>query len=229
MRTVRKDISGLKYGRLLVIGYNHTDKGRAMLAQIEAHYKANTDRLRIRDEPVNGAYLAVDKGKLTRYAYRMLGDPQAAEDAVQDCYERVLRYKDSYKNDRDFDNWVFIILARVVNRLRAGLTNEPELIEADDSIHIEEYLIEAESPEESVDLLRWEATFNSLCLKLSQRDVSILQLYFLYGHTMPVVAEILEVNIHTVKRVINDNRKLVLGSNEKMGRGNENPHILSCD
>lgn len=184
-----------------------------MQTQIETHYKANTDRYRIRDEPVNGAYLAIDRGKLTKYAYRMLGNTWDAEDAVQDCYERVLRYKDTYRGGTalDFDNWVFIILARQVNRIRAGLNNEPEMLEADDSIHVDEYLVEQETPEESVSLLKWEATFNKLCLKLSQRDVSILQLYFLYGHNMPTIGELLEVNIHTVRRVINENRKLVVG------------------
>lgn len=184
-----------------------------MLNQIETHYRANTDRYRIRDEPVNGAYLAIDRGKLTKYAYRMLGNIADAEDAIQDCYERVLRYKDTYRgtSEQDFDNWVFIILARVINRVRQGKSNEPDIVEADDSIHVDEYLIETDTPEESVNLLRWESTFNKLCLKLSQRDVSILQLYFLYGHNMPTVGKILEVNIHTVRRVINENRKLVLG------------------
>lgn len=184
-----------------------------MLEQIRQHYVANTCRYRIRDEPVNGAYLAIDMGKLNKYAYRMLGNVPDAEDAVQDCYERVLRYKDSYRGSSglDFDNWVFIILARVINRVRQGKSNEPEIVEADDSIHTDEYLVEAETPEESVSLLRWESTFNHLCLKLSQRDVSILQLYFLYGHGMPVVSELLEVNIHTVRRVVNENRKLIVG------------------
>lgn len=182
-----------------------------MHAQIEQHYKANADHLRVREEVANGAWLAVTRGKLTKYAYRMLGNWEDAEDAVQDCYERVLRYQGSFKGDKDFEGWVFIILINVVNNIRAGRTNEPDTIEADDTISSDEYLAPHDTPEESVSLIRWTAAFDKLCLKLSHRDVSILQLYFLYGHTMPDVSEILGVNLHTVRRVIHDNRKIVLG------------------
>lgn len=182
-----------------------------MLERIEQHYKANTDRYRIRDEPVNGAYLAIDRGKLTKYAYRMLGNIADAEDAVQDCYERVLRYQGSFKEGNDFDGWVFIILARVINRIRQGKSNEPELVEADDTIHIEEYLVEADTPEDAVTLIRWEQAFNGLCFRLSSRDVSVLELYFLYGHNMPEVSDLLELNIHTVRRIVFENRSMILG------------------
>ena len=106
---------------------------------------------------------------------------------------------------------MFIILARVINRIRQGKSNEPELIEADDTIHIEEYLVEADTPEDAVTLIRWEQAFNGLCLRLSSRDVSVLELYFLYGHNMPEVADLLELNIHTVRRIVFENRSIILG------------------
>lgn len=182
-----------------------------MQAQIEEHYKNNSDRLRLRDEALNGAYVASIRGKMSKYAYRMLGNWEDAEDAVQDCYERVLRYQTTFKEGSDFDSWVWIILINVINNIRKGKTNEPTIVEATDNISVDEYLTSSESPEESVTLLKWGKAFDSLSLKLSTRDVSILQLYFLYGHTMPDVSQILDVNIHTIQRVIHENRKSVIG------------------
>lgn len=179
---------------------------------IEEHYKQNGDRLRIRDIPMNSAWITPIRGKLVKYAYGKLGSWEDAEDAVHDAYERALRYNKSFKGSpEDFESWFFIILINVVNDVRAGRTNEPPSIEADDTIGSDEYLVPAETPEEAVSAIRWGNVFNKLCLKLSTRDVSVLQLYFLYGHKAADVADLLSVNLHTVKRILNENRKTVMG------------------
>lgn len=182
-----------------------------MSSVIEQHYKENGDRLRIRDIPMNSAWITPVRGKLTKYAYGKLGNWEDAEEAVHDAYERAIRYHGSFKEGFDYEAWFFIILINVVNDVRAGRTNEPPSIEADDTIGAEEYLIPAETPEEAVSSLKWANVFNKLCLTLSRRDVSVLELYFLYGHKAVDVAELLNINIHTVKRILNENRKTVMG------------------
>jgi len=55
---------------------------------------------------------------LRRYARGLLGDPESADDAVQDCLEKVVANWHRRRND-DPRSWVFAILHNLaVNRLR---------------------------------------------------------------------------------------------------------------
>ncbi len=182
-----------------------------IVQQIEQHYRLNTDRLRIRDEPLSGAFVAPVRGKLTKYAYRVLGNWEDAEDAVQSCYEKALRYREAFKKGGELDSWIFIILANTISTVRSRKSQEPDMEEADDTIGVDEYLIQCETPEDSLELIKWNAVLQRVCFGLSVRDVGILQLYFLYGHTMPGIAELLDLNIHTVKRVVNTHSSKIRG------------------
>lgn len=62
-------------------------------------------------------------GELFGYAYRSLGDPHAAEEAVQETFLRAWRAADRYDRSRPLRPWLFAILRNVVvdeTRSRAG-------------------------------------------------------------------------------------------------------------
>lgn len=70
-----------------------------------------------------------------RYAARMLGDREEAEDAVQDTFIRVYRGLPSYRDQGRFRGWVFSIL---VNRCRSAIrrrsVREARIAEGGDSV-----------------------------------------------------------------------------------------------
>lgn len=175
---------------------------------IEDHFVANKDRLRIREEAANGSWLAINRGPLTVYANRRLQCWEDAEDAVQEAYSRALQFIDKLKPEEGFDNWFFIILTNVVNSMVRNKGAAPVMVEAEDeNLQSDEFLAPVEEPYHCVlQSEQWEA-LDKICLKLSDRDGSILRLYFQYGHTAPQTAQLLGVNLPTVLRVIHENRK----------------------
>ncbi len=181
-----------------------------MKNDIESHYQANKDRLRIRDEAVNGSWLAINRGPLTYYAYRRLRNWEDSEDAVQEAYTRALSFSNSFKEGGSLENWLFIVLTNVINQMVNQKSSAPEMVEADDdNISSELVLAEPEQPFHIAILSEQEDRLRSVCSKLSERDCSILALYFKYGHSAPDVAKIIGAKLATVHRVLHENRRKV--------------------
>ena len=61
--------------------------------------------------------VARHRDRLARYARRMLGDPDDAEEALQDAFVRAYRSLAHCENPERFDAWIFSIL---VNRCRTA-------------------------------------------------------------------------------------------------------------
>jgi RNA polymerase sigma-70 factor (ECF subfamily) len=178
---------------------------------IEEHFIANKDRLRVRDEPVNGSWIAINRGKLTAYANRRLQNWEDAEDAVQESYSRALQFIPSFNKSLDFDNWFFIVLTNVVNDMIRNKGSAPEMVEADDNtLTSEEFIAPAEEPFHFMLYSEQDQRMSKVCSQLSDRDASILSLYYSYGHSAPGIATLLGVNIATVNRVIFVNKGRIL-------------------
>ncbi len=186
-----------------------------MKTKVEAHFIANKDRLRVREEAANGSWLAINRGAMTVHAYRRLRSWEAAEDAVQEAYVRALQFEGSFKEDMDFDNWFYIILMNVVSRAirQDGLV--PEMVEADDNLLTADDFIES-MPEPHHDLIQ-EQHYDNLrthCSSLSIRDASILKLYYQFGYSRPDISRLIDVNEATVHRVLYINKKRIVGGGD---------------
>lgn len=70
-----------------------------------------------------GSLLAQEVPHLRRYARALVGDPQAADDLVQDCLERALRKRRLWTPDGRLRSWLFRMLYRLYlnGRKRSGL------------------------------------------------------------------------------------------------------------
>jgi RNA polymerase sigma factor (sigma-70 family) len=180
--------------------------------RVEEHFLANKDRLRVREEAANGSWLAINRGAMTVHAYRRLRSWEAAEDAVQEAYVRALQFQDSFNEEMDFDNWFYIVLMNVVSRAIRNEGLAPEMVEADDSLLTADDFIEA-MPEPHHDLMREQhlAGIDRHCASLSNRDESIIRLYYEFGYSRPDVARMISVNEATVHRVLYINKKRIVG------------------
>lgn len=183
-----------------------------MNSLIEEYYNQTKDRLRVREEASNGSWLAINRGKLVVHAYRRLHNWEDAEDAVQEAFTRSLTFASSFKEGERLENWLYIVLSNVIRQMLRNKSSAPEMIEADDdNINSDEILTEAEQPFHLVVLEQHEEKLAAICRSMSDRDGSILVLYFKYGHTAPAVGQLLGVELHTVHRVIQENRRRIKG------------------
>ncbi|HEX5046107.1 MAG TPA: RNA polymerase sigma factor [Gammaproteobacteria bacterium] len=109
--------------------------------------------------------------RLYRYCLRMTGNRAVAEDLVQDCFMRMLKYKATFKDDSAFVPWMFGIArnACVAHLRRASIDHVPE--EQIDREPAEP----AEAPPEGhdVELVRRAL----LALPVERREVLVLSRY----------------------------------------------------
>lgn len=54
-----------------------------------------------------GALFDRHHDRIYRFCLRLTGDPAASEDLVQDIFMRVLKYRRTYRGDRDFLPWLY--------------------------------------------------------------------------------------------------------------------------
>ena len=53
--------------------------------------------------------------RIYRFCLRLTGDPAASEDLVQDIFMRVLKYRRTYRGDRDFLPWLYRLARNATN------------------------------------------------------------------------------------------------------------------
>ncbi len=127
---------------------------------------------------------------LYRYALYMMGNPQDAEDAVQEAVFSAWRNIHNLKEDSSFKVWIFKILS---NRCKTDLMKKNK---APDILPVEEYefLIDEE----------YEESFNSAELKealdsLTPPDAQIILLSIIGGFKSYELAEIYNMEPATIR------------------------------
>ena len=70
---------------------------------------------------------------LYRFCLRMVGDRYIAEDLVQEVFMKMLKYRESFRNDSGFAPWMFRIARNAsVDYLRYAASQPRDAIDADD-------------------------------------------------------------------------------------------------
>ena len=117
-------------------------------------------------EEITASYVK-DRRKLINSFKRMLGSEQAAEDVVQDGYERLLKYREKYSPD-DLERWSYIV---VRNCARDYLRKERMM----DGVQFDEFDFEAKPFR--TDLLRMKRDINAIIKSKSEAVSDILTLF----------------------------------------------------
>ncbi|TQS70539.1 RNA polymerase sigma factor [Ornithinibacillus gellani] len=132
-------------------------------------------------------------GYALRTAYGMTKNHEAASDIVQETFLKVFRFIDQYDPNRSFKAWFYQILINTGRSYLRKQSKEPFAVESEEIIdylhhqHAEENMLENhEQLEDALD-------------QLSETYRTILLLKYVNECTEKEIAEILELNINTVK------------------------------
>lgn len=131
------------------------------------------------------ALMRENEGRLYRVAIAMLQNDEDAADAMQDtvltCWEKI----DTLRADRYFSTWLTRIL---INRCNDILAKRRAIVAA-------EGLVEAAVPESAYHEIEWNEALSAL----EEKHRIVLLLYYGQGFKVREIADILELNVNTVK------------------------------
>jgi RNA polymerase sigma-70 factor (ECF subfamily) len=141
------------------------------------------------------------QGPLLNFFFRLTGDREASRDLTQSVFERLLRYRQTYREDARFRPWIYQTARHVVAdhwrrtaRLQRGLAPEP--VARDDE--------PAPDPVESAPDPSWRARREALDLqealdRLPPADRELLVLSRFHGLRYDEIAQIMEKSVAAVK------------------------------
>ena len=137
-------------------------------------------------------------------ALRMVHDPAAAEDLVQDTYVRAYRFFSRYERGSNCKAWLFTILKNTfINRYRKA-RSRPEVVSFDAiEGHVEGAIVDpseqqARNPEELVSDARLGEAVRSALLTLPPDSRMVVILSLVEGYTYKEIASIMSCPIGTV-------------------------------
>lgn len=146
---------------------------------------------------------------LFRFARRLTGQDESAEDLVQECFEKALRAFHQYKPGTNCKSWLFTILHNCHRmRLRSAQNRRETLVpEADDGFCLLDHLLEHEASSEQTFFDNTpSAEVRQAVGELSETLRSVVLLSDVEGLTYQEIADVLAVPLGTVRSRLNRGR-----------------------
>jgi RNA polymerase sigma-70 factor (ECF subfamily) len=132
-------------------------------------------------------------GELYGFACNALGDPELAEEVVQDAFTNVWRHADRFDPARaSFRTWLYALTRNRIVDLRRRASARPRLAESGESEEVAEL---DESLEHAA--LRWQV--GAALARLSPEHREVIRLAHFESLTLREVAEALGLPLGTVK------------------------------
>jgi RNA polymerase sigma factor (sigma-70 family) len=150
-------------------------------------------RVRLGDREAFGALVRRHLRRAVRLAERLLGDPEDAEDVVQESFMAALDAADGFDPGRAFAPWFYRIVANRcanANRSRARRRSEPASAEL---------VSGAPTPDQAAETAALGDRLRVALSRLPERQRQILLLYEVDGYSGPEIGEILGVAPGTVR------------------------------
>ncbi len=132
--------------------------------------------------------------------YRMLGDPQAAEDAAQETFLRAYQHLHRYDQKRPFATWLLSIAAHYcIDRMRRRKFLMNSLEESEEQAGFE--MPDADAPNPETEALRSEQRehMQSMLVKLDAVDRAAVVLRYWHDSSEVEIAEALHLTVSAVK------------------------------
>jgi RNA polymerase sigma-70 factor (ECF subfamily) len=139
-------------------------------------------------------------------AYRILGNPDQAEDATIEAFSRAYRSLDRFRGESAFSTWLYRIVTNVcLDYLRGTQPAVPSLDEGwgEDGELAREVPDETDNPARTALQRRRQAVVHQALQRLSGDHRAVLALYDLHGFSYEEVSAILGVPVGTVKSRLN--------------------------
>ena len=151
--------------------------------------------------------------------YRMLGDPHAAEDAVQDIFMKAYRSLSSFDTSRRFYSWIYTI---AVNHLRS--LNRKKKSDGHNSTPYEESTDEAirrdrktASPDSTAIQREGEGLAQIALSKLDQKYKEVFVLRMVEGKSVKDTSYYLDLPENTVKTYLRRARQKLIKEMKNLG------------
>ena len=149
--------------------------------------------------------------KVFNIAYRMSGNEEDALDWAQESFIRVYKALDSFKGQSSFATWLHRITNNIcIDELRKRKRQPLVVLSTSSSVSTDEgeYQVEFSSspednPEERVLSAEFRETIHKGLQDLSPEHRMVLVLRDLESHSYEEIADILDVNVGTVKSRLN--------------------------
>lgn len=167
----------------------------ALVARAQASDREAFDRLV--DETHSLAYAT---------AYRLIGDADAASDAVQEAYVRAYSSLHTFRGHSSFTTWLYRIVVNVSLDTLRRRARAPERLTLVDEEHGEqpiEIVDRSADPHADIERFERQAAVQRALLRLSDDHRAVLVLFDLNGLAYEEIAEILSVPLGTVKSRLN--------------------------
>ena len=141
--------------------------------------------------------------------YRMLGEPEVAEDAAQETFLRAYQNLQRYDNSRSFGTWILSIAAHYcIDRLRKRKFSVFSLdIEDEDGMPFE--LPDPASPDPEVESTKREDRdhLHLLLKDLDDTDRAAVIMRYWYDYSEVEIAQSLNLTVSAVKRRLHRSRR----------------------
>lgn len=161
--------------------------------------------------------------------YRMLGEPESAEDAAQETFLRAYQHLHRYDSKRPFATWLLSIAAHYcIDRLRRRKFAMFSMDEEDDEGNSFE-LPDPESPDPEAESVKGETRdrIHSMLKDLDDIDRAAIIMRYWYDYSEAEIAESLRLTVSAVKSRLHRARKELAGlwqEKEAHARTERRPH-----
>ena len=150
------------------------------------------------DRNAFGNLVKAYQGPVYNLTYRMLGDPDEAEDAAQESFLRAYRKLDSYDPERKFSNWLLSIASHYcVDRLRRRRLVWLSL--EDENLPPATLVSHQPGPEHHIVEHEREAEIQGLLDTLSPDYRTVVVLHYWYNLSYEEIAETTDSTVSAVK------------------------------
>jgi RNA polymerase sigma-70 factor, ECF subfamily len=173
---------------------------------------------RLADEDLVRAYLEGDtaafeelvrryESTIMNMAYRLLGNRTDAADVTQEVFVLLLRKLGSFRGEAKFSTWLYRVSLNACHDHARRLRRHISLSESpgEDMPEMEERLADdgIESPERSTERSEVQKKVREAVARLPYKFREVIFLHDLSGYNYKEVAQILDINLGTVKSRLN--------------------------
>ncbi|KIL37998.1 RNA polymerase subunit sigma-24 [Gordoniibacillus kamchatkensis] len=163
------------------------------------------------------------KDKIYHLAYRMLGNRQEAEDAVQETFLRVYMNLERYDEQQKFSTWIFRIGTNLcIDRLRKKKPNyslDAELPEGEGGDWYSMLPSEDATPEDRVIVSETQRQIHRAIETMPDKYKSVVILKYLQDMSLQEIGEVLDMPVTTVKTRVHRGREFLRQQLEKLDSG----------
>jgi RNA polymerase sigma-70 factor (ECF subfamily) len=160
------------------------------------------------------------KDKIYHLAYRMLGNRQEAEDAVQETFLRVYMNLARYDETQKFSTWIFRIGTNLcIDRLRKKKPNyslDAEMPEGEGNDWYSALPSGDDTPEDQLILTETQQQIRKAIEGLPEKYKSVVILRYLQDLSLQEIGEVLDMPISTVKTRVHRGREFLRQKLEHM-------------